>query len=442
MGTLCCTNSGPGEEREINQHIDAHMKNAINAEKITHRILLLGPGDTGKTTIIKQMRKIHNGVIAEEQLDSHAAYIRTQIVKYMQTLCVQSIKLNIALSASQDDDDDSDAQASRDFICNLSAPCDLSPDVVQHMKVLWNNDGIRQTLEQRAKFQIPDNVAYFFDQRLDDIGADDYVPTFEDYLRIRMRTSGMNQEEFLVYFGRNGQTLHVHDHHDNNGKHGTVKSASATHANADSNNTPKATEYKDLELEIARDEHNGVKNNNSKKAIAKGKAHKFVFIDVGGQRSERSKWMNMMRDEIHAVVYVVAIAEYDLTCFEDSKTLRLHEALTLFEQVLQKGFLKNKTVTLFFNKYDLLVQKLQDDTKTTIKDHFPEFPDDKDERDPVVVAEWVYQQFLAIFRRMEPNAHITPHYHCTYALDTEQVESLMGDIQSDLIRSQLKMAGF
>ena len=46
-------------EEKAHKTIDKNLKSESEVEQITHRVLLLGTGDSGKTTIIKQMRKIH-----------------------------------------------------------------------------------------------------------------------------------------------------------------------------------------------------------------------------------------------------------------------------------------------------------------------------------------------------------------------------------------------
>eukprot|EP01083_Nonionella_stella_P007693 22138_1 len=405
-----CLQQGTNEEREINQQINSRMRTEKKEHATSHRILLLGPGDSGKTTILKQMRRIHSGTIPEDTIDSYSNYIRSKVISYIKILCKESLRLKIALDTSKH----TDIESSRQHILDLSPPCDIDTVLLNHMKALWANKGIQDTLSQREKFQIPDNVSYFFDQRLDDIASEDYTPSFDDYLRIRMRTTGFNEESFKTYFSSDG-TSHIQGH-------AKIKSA---------NNTPKAAEYKDLELDTAYD--------NTKKP--KGVEHTFVFMDVGGQRAERKKWMNMLQDDIESVVYVIAISEYDLMCFEDSSTLRLTEALNLFETVLEKGFMKGKTVTLFFNKYDLLLKKLADMSKTTIKDHYHTFPDDRDPRNPEDVCNFVYELFAERFERVEKSTTM-PHYHKTSALDTDQIQNVMSDIQSDLIRRQLRMAGF
>ena len=52
-------------------------------------------------------------------------------------------------------------------------------------------------------------------------------------------------------------------------------------------------------------------------------------------------------------MYVVAISEYDLKCFEDNETNRLVEALNSFQEIVGAQFLNGKSVLVFFNKYDL-----------------------------------------------------------------------------------------
>ena len=46
-------------------------------------------------------------------------------------------------------------------------------------------------------------------------------------------------------------------------------------------------------------------------------------VDVGGQRSERRKWIQCF-DDVRAVLFVCALSGYDMTLFEDGKTVRSH----------------------------------------------------------------------------------------------------------------------
>ena len=151
----------------------------------------------------------------------------------------------------------------------------------------------------------------------------------------------------------------------------------------------------------------------------------------------------MMHDDINCVLFIVAISEYDLNCFEDEETNRLDEAFNLFQKVIDKGFCTGKTVTFFFNKFDLFQQKLNDPHSTTIADIYSDFPKTKNPRDVEDVVQYIYGRFLKIFRNGVKNQNLrAPHYHLTTALDTQQIELLLHDIETDLIKTRVLDVGF
>ena len=48
----------------------------------------------------------------------------------------------------------------------------------------------------------------------------------------------------------------------------------------------------------------------------------ITLIDVGGQRSERRKWLHCF-ESVNAVLFVAALSEYDLQVEEDPNTSRM-----------------------------------------------------------------------------------------------------------------------
>lgn len=49
---------------------------------------------------------------------------------------------------------------------------------------------------------------------------------------------------------------------------------------------------------------------------------KFRLFDVGGQRSERKKWIHCFED-VTAIIFCVAMSEYDQVLHEDETTVCL-----------------------------------------------------------------------------------------------------------------------
>ena len=47
----------------------------------------------------------------------------------------------------------------------------------------------------------------------------------------------------------------------------------------------------------------------------------FLYVDVGGQRSERRKWIQTF-DDVRSVRFLSALSSYDMTLFEDGRTVR------------------------------------------------------------------------------------------------------------------------
>lgn len=82
----------------------------------------------------------------------------------------------------------------------------------------------------------------------------------------------------------------------------------------------------------------------------------FRMMDVGGQRSERRKWMNCF-DSVTAIIFCASLSEYDQTLREDESQNRMHESLKLFQE-MRTQFL-NTTFIVFLNKIDLFQEKIK-----------------------------------------------------------------------------------
>ena len=82
------------------------------------------------------------------------------------------------------------------------------------------------------------------------------------------------------------------------------------------------------------------------------------MMDVGGQRSERKKWLHCF-DDSTAVIFVASLTEYDMVLAEDPSMNRMKESIRVFGQIVNNRFLKGSAIILFLNKSDLMATKLK-----------------------------------------------------------------------------------
>jgi len=84
---------------------------------------------------------------------------------------------------------------------------------------------------------------------------------------------------------------------------------------------------------------------------------RFEIYDVGGQRSQRKKWLPLF-DDVTAIIFVAALSEYDQKLQEDRRMNRMTEAMGLFGTIISQDAFAKIPFLLFLNKKDLFEEKL------------------------------------------------------------------------------------
>ncbi|XP_042686963.1 guanine nucleotide-binding protein subunit alpha-11 [Centrocercus urophasianus] len=95
----------------------------------------------------------------------------------------------------------------------------------------------------------------------------------------------------------------------------------------------------------------------------------FRMVDVGGQRSERRKWIHCF-ENVTSIMFLVALSEYDQVLVESDNENRMEESKALFRTIITYPWFQNSSVILFLNKKDLLEDKI---LYSHLVDYFPEF---------------------------------------------------------------------
>lgn len=176
------------EDKERSRQIERVMGNAHTAEQQINKLLLLGAGESGKSTLFKQMITIYGKGYPESERKTFTSIIYNNIITSMKILCHQSdnnVKNKVA------------AIEEKDYIEEVDNAEVIDKELANCIKALWQDAGIKETFSYRAKFQFPDSAPYFFD-RIDEIAREDYIPSKQDVLRSRVRTTGIVENAFEI----------------------------------------------------------------------------------------------------------------------------------------------------------------------------------------------------------------------------------------------------
>lgn len=307
------------------------------------KLLLLGAGESGKSTIAKQMKIIHLNGFSNEERASFKSIIYNNVIGSMRALVTATKDLGIDLDAK------SKKHAENVCIGEEYFTGDLTAELAGDIKVLWADPGIREAFARSAEFQLNDCAAYFFDN-IERIAKPDYLPTEQDLLRSRAKTTGIVEICFTV------------------------------------------------------------QNTN------------FRVVDVGGQRSERKKWMHCFQD-VTAVIFCIALSEYDLKLYEDDTTNRMHESVKLFREICNNKWFVDTAMILFLNKKDIFEEKIK---KLDLKVCFPEYTGGCNFENATT---YIRNQFVA--QNQNPAKSVYPHITC--ATDTSNIQHVFNVVRDVLI---------
>lgn len=269
----------------------------------------------------------------------------------MKTLVTAARDLNVSLGGAVGDAADRIRGTDTQFSGNLS------PETTADIKLLWSDSGIRKVYSRQNEFQLNDSAAYYFDN-VDRLTDKNYVPTEQDVLRSRAKTTGIIETEFNI------------------------------------------------------------------------EKTKFKMVDVGGQRSERKKWMHCFQD-VTSVIFCVAISEYDLKLYEDDQTNRMHESLKLFKEICNSKWFLDTAMILFLNKRDLFEEKIK---KIDLSIAFPDYSGGLNYENAV---EFIKDKFLS--QNENPRKHIYTHVTC--ATDTDNINVVFNAVKDIILQKILDESG-
>ncbi|XP_075707211.1 guanine nucleotide-binding protein subunit alpha-15-like [Rhinoderma darwinii] len=176
----------------VSKEIDRMLQIHKRTDRSELKLLLLGTGESGKSTFIKQMRIIHGSGFSEQDRKIYAKLIHQNIMTCAQSLLGAMETLRVPYVCEENKVNGKMIRA-----LDVYSIQQLEKHHALAIKKLWSDPGIRKCYEKRREFHLLDSAFYYL-TNLERITQDGYQPTNEDIVRIRMPTTGINEYSFTV----------------------------------------------------------------------------------------------------------------------------------------------------------------------------------------------------------------------------------------------------
>ncbi|XP_037554053.1 guanine nucleotide-binding protein subunit alpha-11 [Nematolebias whitei] len=355
---VCCLSEDEKTSVAVDKEIQRILKQQKKKERREIKILLLGTGESGKTTFIRQLRIIHGRGFSEEERKAFAKCIFQNIFTAIKAMTGAMSMLGIPYANPENE---SHAKLLQDV--NTVHVTQLEQRHVNAIRHLWADSGMRICYARRCEYQLLDSTEYYMNN-LDRISAQHYIPTEQDVLRVRFPTTGIHDYSFTV---------------------------------------------KNITLRI---------------------------VDVGGQKSERRKWIHCF-ENVTSLIFLASLSEYDQVLEERDSINRMIESLALFSTTIHSVWFQYTSIILFLNKTDILADKIR---TSDLNKYFPGFSGKKQN------VQEAQQYILKMYEQRAINPEnknewktLYPHFTC--ATDTNNIRKVFTDVKDTVLLKSLRDYG-
>mmetsp|Transcript_34357 Transcript_34357/g.58196 ORF Transcript_34357/g.58196 Transcript_34357/m.58196 type:complete len:359 (+) Transcript_34357:49-1125(+) len=167
---------------------DWKTQNSAPTKRKIYKLLLLGAGQSGKSTLCKHMQHLKGDGFTRAEKYDLIPIMRSNTVGYMQTLYTETInhadekkKLQIPKELKN---------AFEEIERDEENLFKLSEDLAQKIAELWKCEAIQDTFKRRSEFQLDDSAEYFI-EKAETLASSKYFPSEDDIIRNRVQTVGI-----------------------------------------------------------------------------------------------------------------------------------------------------------------------------------------------------------------------------------------------------------
>lgn len=196
----CLSGAIDGKTAKASRNIDKLINQGYVLESEKIKLLLLGAGESGKSTIFKQMRVLFGAPLTEDEKNQITPVVYSNTIASMKLLVQAALDMGYLEKISPEN------KESFELIQSTPESAAIDISIGNAIKNLWNDEGIMLAWNRRSEFQIVESVKYYFNE-IDRIKEEDYVATQQDLLLARVRTSGIVTEKYVI----DGKNFEMYD---------------------------------------------------------------------------------------------------------------------------------------------------------------------------------------------------------------------------------------
>ena len=177
------------ESARLHRDIERQLQKDEERMQGMHRVLLLGCGQAGKSTFIKQMRIINSAEFNEDEKAKFKRDIASNIISAITTL-VENIPSENESDFYTDLELIESYEAVRKLLDTKRPHPDQVHEVANHIDKIWKCSSLQAAYANRSLFQIVDCAKYFLDKVIE-VMDPNYVVTNDDIVHARVKTEGI-----------------------------------------------------------------------------------------------------------------------------------------------------------------------------------------------------------------------------------------------------------
>ncbi|NXY38523.1 GNAI2 protein, partial [Pomatorhinus ruficollis] len=188
----CTVSAEDKAAAERSRMIDKNLREDGEKAAREVKLLLLGAGESGKSTIVKQMKIIHEDGYSEEECRQYKAVVYSNTIQSIMAIIKAMGNLQIDFGDSSRADD---ARQLFALSCTAEEQGIMPEDLANVIRRLWADNGVQACFNRSREYQLNDSAAYYLND-LERIARADYIPTQQDVLRTRVKTTGIVETHF------------------------------------------------------------------------------------------------------------------------------------------------------------------------------------------------------------------------------------------------------